>query len=287
MKKKITFGADPEFHLMDLLTHKVTSALSVLKTTKAAPIDLGDGIKLYADNALAEAAFPPAVGPEAITEQIRDVFIRIIERIGKTHDLLHQAYITYPKEELADKSLWEAGCNPNYDAWNENRQNAAAKFRDGGRTGSFHLHIGHDGLDTMDKKVQMVKLMDIVVGCASVIFDRDPTAMKRRELYGRAGENRSTDYGIEYRVLGNSPLHSPITTRLVWDLTQYAVDRFDAGEAEAMIEAVGSGRVTLAINTCDKTKAREVLDIIALPNKLMLRCEQDNDLATFREEWGL
>lgn len=284
--KAITLGSDPELHIFDKQEGRVVSSLRVLGRDKHKPIDLGDGIRLYSDNALAEASMPPAESVNGIVGRMKEVFIRTQHHLGDRYSLLPTAACKYGMDELKDKSLWEAGCNPNIDVY-ARAQNAAAHFRDDTRTGSFHIHIGHVDLATERQKEQMVMLLDVFLGCASVIFDRDPTAIERRKLYGRAGEFRPTDYGIEYRVLGNWALRSPLLTELAFDLVAHSIHHMEIGDAPGIIEACGTLRTQVAINTNDKDLARDLLDIAATPLRLTSRIETDYGTPDLNQAWGI
>jgi hypothetical protein len=289
MKSNITtLGKDPEVHLFDTEENRIVSSLRILKRDKTNPIRLRDGVGYYADNVLLEFSLPPETSIPAIVKATGRAFSQIQEDIGPRFRLHPQAAHLYAKSELRGKKCWEVGCNPSSDVYAA-AKNKIVPFTDGLRTGSFHLHIGHPvAAGTNHKaKIQIVKLLDVFVGCASILFDKDETAPLRRAYYGRAGEYRPTPYGCEYRVLGNWALRTPITTTLVWDLVAHAINHFDDGEANEIIEAVGSFRVQSAINNNNRTLAKSVLEIAALPQALMDRVEKDYGSSNFYNAWGI
>ena len=147
---------------------------------------LDGGIKLYYDNVLAEIAHPPVRSSEEAVEMFRSIFTRTKEHLGSRYSLHAQAAHEYDSEQLGPRSeenpAWAIGCNPNLDAYLE-RENPKVEFSDGLRTGSFHIHLGHDSIPTMDDKANASKLLDIFVGAASVLFDKDPTAGSRRKYW--------------------------------------------------------------------------------------------------------
>ncbi len=287
MKSQVTFGSDPELHLFDNETKRIVSSLRILGRNKLDPIILGDGMKMYADNVLIEAAFPPALA-ETVVAMIRDVFTRMQEKLGARYSLLPKASHVYDPEELADPACWETGCNPNFDVYAE-AMNLPADFKDGQRTGSFHIHVGNPLFDgnKMEMKAIAIRLMDVFVGCASVIFDKDESAPARRSLYGKAGEFRPTSYGAEYRVLGNYPLRSPETTKLVYDLVDYTMTHIHNKTDRDVLKAINPLEVQTAINTNDRTLALKVLDKAALPHKLLARVQQDYQMPAFNQAWSI
>lgn len=285
MSTKITLGGDPEFHLVR--NGKPVSAVKVLKDhDKHNPLDLKDGIKMYSDNALVECAFPPVDSTARMMVNLRDVFMRMHEKLGEDISLLPQAAVMYPKDQLDCVEVWEAGCSPNFCAYT-NTQNLPPEFTDEMRTGSCHVHIGSALLKDHDKKIEAIKLLDCVLGAASVIFDRDSTAVLRRALYGKAGEHRPTKYGVEYRVLGPWSLSNPKATELVFDLTQYCMDIMERGEGRDVIKACGEMATQKAINTNNSGLAALTLKRAGVGWRLMERINADytgGDLAT---NWGI
>jgi len=296
MKHNITLGADPEFHLMR--GGRVVSALKALEyRDKHNPIDLKDGMKMYADNALIECAFPPMPTVAEMMVHMRNVFVRMQEQLGAEFSLLPKAAVMYDPAELSDVEVWESGCNPNFNAYT-GEANLPADFTNELRTGSFHVHIGHPSIQSdpapkgkalvlNDAQKIAIKLMDIIVGCASIVFDQDDSASLRRSLYGRAGECRPTPYGIEYRVLGPWALTAPVTTEIVWDLAAYATQIIEDGYATEVIDSVGETWAQLAINGPDKDSARMVLKRAGLGWKMLERINHRFELGTFNENWAI
>lgn len=281
-----TLGADPEIMVVEAATGKVVSAIPLMRGhNKEKPVDLGDGIKMYYDNVLMEFAFPPSYGRGALVTKLRTAFHRGQQHIGKDYRFLPKAAHVYDMEQLSDKVSWEAGCSPNFDAYAET-MNLPAEFKNGLRSGSFHIHIGSDDwknknayrsdkLLNSKSKHQAIRLLDMYVGVASVIFDKDETAQSRRALYGRAGEFRPTPYGIEYRVLGNYALRSPELTANVLDLVEHVLDVIRSGEEEEMMALVDAKDVREVINTGNKKGAEDLLKQAKLPDKLYKMIHKD------------
>lgn len=57
-----------------------------------------------------------------------------------------------------------------------------------------HIHVSYPRKSQV-KSISLVKYMDVFVGIPSVILDAGEDAVKRRELYGKAGCFRLTRYG--------------------------------------------------------------------------------------------
>lgn len=304
----VLIGSDPELMAVDTRTGTITSSMRILKTTKEDPIDLGNGVRAYADNVLIEAAFNPIELMGDITAHFRDVWVRIQERLGDRFHLLPQASHAYDDDQLTDKlktsegldvDAWTIGCTPSFDVY-ARTMNVPDPFKDNTRSSSMHIHIGNADHEKdpygrmcrfdLDGKEQAVKVMDVIVGCASAIFDRDPTAAARRALgYGRAGSWRGPDkpYGIEYRALSSWGLRSPELTLLVRDLTAHAMTHMTDGTVLDVLAAVDSDQVQSAINDGNAALAKRILQQASLPAALMRRVEQDYVTPSFNAAWAI
>jgi hypothetical protein len=265
---------------------------------------------MYGDNALLEFTMPPEESSEDMVESLTSLFGGAQIRLGKRYRIEPQASHVYKKEELEDVvsptirdkdgnlirySHWESGCNPNFNGY-KLEPNPPANFTNGLRTGSFHIHVGdldyakngEDGLlHSLDNKALAIRLLDIYLGCASILFDCDPSSPARRELYGKAGEFRPTPYGVEYRVLGNYALRCPSTTRLVFDLVEYAMAHFNEGTALDVARSVDEDQVQAAINKPDRNLARLILLKARTPLRLLERIEFEYGWGDFYEDWAL
>jgi hypothetical protein len=116
------------------------------------------------------------------------------------------------------------------------------------RSAGGHIHLGSNGSSQIKKALQnveeMVYMLDIIVGNTCVLFDRNPNNVERRKVYGRAGEYRTKDYGLEYRTLSNFWLQSYPLMSLVTGLARMAVhivsqsgpNRDFAGEIKAAVK---------------------------------------------------
>lgn len=310
-KTEITLGSDPEFVL--LRDGKPISAIDVFKrekdpsnkedhgvSTKDYPIDLGNGVMCYADNALLEARFSP-VSLERITFAVGDMIRRLhkfVETVDSSLSITPIAAMKYHSDQLRHPLNWQAGCSPTYSAYREigDNQNPATKFTDNLRTGSFHIHIGNknfakakesDFLMSMEQKVEAIKLLDLYLGTASVVFDRDSSAYTRRNLYGKAGEFRPTEYGVEYRVLGPYCSETPRLVRLVYNLVDHAMDVLDSGGAKKALAIVPEKDIQEIINRGMREEAQILMEKIGLPAGLFSEVilHPGNEVNSWHSAW--
>lgn len=282
----VTYGNDIEFHLLNTKRKKFVSAIPVLKNDKHSPIDLGDDIKVYADNILVETSFPPFSTKEEMMGRYRTVFGRIQNFLGKDYRLVPKAAHYYDESELLDEKALEIGCTENFNAW-EVCVNPKIEFSNNLRTAGFHCHIGHEKLTDHETRIDAVRLVDTVLGTASVIFNKNEEGeVDRRNLYGQSSEHRPTSYGLEYRCLSPATLRSPLLAELVFDLINYCLDFSLNDKANDVLGVVDREKVIKAINTCDAKLAEEVLNEVKLPQEFMKRIKKSYN-ANFYKAWDI
>ncbi len=94
------------------------------------------------------------------------------------------------------------GCMPSYNIYGDKAINVdPVEYRK--RSSGGHIHFGFYDNPLREDRRRMVPALDVMVGMFSVLLDRDPGAAERRENYGRAGEFRLPEHGLEYRTTSN------------------------------------------------------------------------------------
>lgn len=291
-------GHDPECFLQRVADGHIVSSIPILMHDKHDPIDLGDGIVLFADNCLAETSFPPYQTKEEMLSRIKTVFTRIQEHIGPDYRLLPQAAHTFAEGELeivGQFNPFEVGCTPSFNAHLASIE-MMEPFTDLMRSGSCHLHIGnldwqakkHNGkVLTFDSRHETIMLLDIFVGLASVIWDRDPSSLTRRNRYGKCSSFRPCPYGAEWRVMGNACLRTPALMELMYDCVTHALSHVAANQEKDVLAAIDFDKVTEAVNTCNPELARDLLTKAEMPSDLMARIHGDYGTQTLNEAWAI
>lgn len=285
LQEQYTYGNDIEFHLFDKERNKMVSAIPVLGCDKNNPINLGDGINFYADNILGETSFPPYNSKEEMVDRFHTVFSRIQKCIGPRYRLVNKAAHIYDDEALSHPKAKEIGCSVNFDAYTV-APNTPIPFQDGMRTTGFHIHIGNKRLLDFQTRLDVIKLMDILVGCPSVVFDRDNTAEMRRKIYGYPSEHRPTPFGLEYRPLSTGILNSKQATELTFDLVNFSLSKLEDGSLQSILGAVSSEKVKTAIKKCDAGLALSVLQDVKFPKDLLRRIRKNYN-TDFYKSWGI
>lgn len=283
---KFTIASDPEIHLFDTKKKRVVSSIPVLKTDKYNPINLGGGVNAYADNILTEVSLPPSKNKKEFIESFRNAFLRLQKHVGSNYRIFPKAAHNYAKSELKDKAAWEIGCSPTFDCYAKKINNPGA-FKDGVRTSSTHIHLGNEKLLDFETRHKAIKILDIIVGCSSVIFDKDNTAKLRRQKYGKAGEFRMPKHGIEWRILDSFVLNSPKLLDLTYDLVDYSMSFIENNKADEILSLIPEKDVINTINNCNKKMALDILKKIKLPENLFNRVLQDYSNLDFYKEWNI
>lgn len=121
-----------------------------------------------------------------------------------------------------------------------------------------HIHIGC-GKRTPGVIRSMVRALDGLVGVAGVSLARNWDTPERRRMYGRAGEFRLPKHGLEYRVLSNFWLSSPLIYHLVFELARMAYRLGECGAFDAVYDGTEE-EVRHCINHCDVGLAVKLIE---------------------------
>ena len=162
--------------------------------------------------------------------------------------------------KLSEKSR-SFGCSPSSSIYGESIDIAAIntdKYMY--RAAGGHIHLGYGTYEKTSGLYRALKtdvertvlMLDIICGNTLVLIDRDKGNIERRKVYGRAGEYRTPEHGLEYRTPSNFWLHCKPLLSLAFGLARLAVTLMadDNREAyfKAFTEAVNVANIQKAIN---------------------------------------
>lgn len=226
----LSFGSDPEFMLVDNKLN-LKSAINLLPSKANAKPYKGSFI--YYDNVLAEVAIKPALTKEEFLKNTKD-------SLGKLANIIHPFKFelcsaeSYPNKELHHRESRIVGCNPE---WNVYTLKCVLPPEDvivktNFRTAGGHIHVGSKNLQDSISVFSFIRMMDLFVAIPSLFMDKDLSSKERRKIYGQAGTHRITDYGLEYRSLGNFWFCSPEYAGLIYDLTMFVYSFINMKEYE-------------------------------------------------------
>lgn len=220
-----TKGCDPELFLKDKATGEFISSIGLIGGSKDFPMPIGEGCAVQEDNVAVEFNIPPASTAQAFVDSINYNLNYLRERAaGMGLELCIQPSAVFNDAQLMNPAAQEFGCEPDFNAWKDGEQNPRPKADNPNlRSAGGHIHIA---LPEGMSKLEVVKAMDLFVGCQMLEFDKDTD---RRKLYGNPGAFRSKPYGVEYRTASNAWITSDERIRWVWDQTERAVEFVRAG----------------------------------------------------------
>lgn len=300
----ITIGTDPEFFLQRG-GEFVSSQSAKIQGTKHEPVALKNGGTIQRDNVAVEFATVPATDGSDFVKKVKSCLIDTHAMLPEGHKLVVEPSATFDKIHLTDPEAQEFGCDPDFNAYtvsmNEKPWCGDSCFRSCGA----HIHVGcldGDGkpvkdlkfLLEFDGKLNAVKAMDLYPGVISTVLDNSNAAVKRRELYGKAGCHRPTDYGVEYRVLSNYWMKSPELVMLMDALTRDAMALIVANKLQGILDVVGEDELQSVINNGDVVAAQKIIEIYIIPNISAETLDYYDMCVTnlpkyksVKEEWGI
>jgi len=282
-----TFGSDPEFMLFDK-NYFLKSAIGILpKRVNAKSIA---GNYFYYDNVLAEIAIQPSKSKEEAIKNFKKAILKLTNLI-KPLKIEMLCAEDYPLKELKHEDARIAGCNPEWNAYTLQCMMPPEEVisKTSFRTAGGHIHLGCEMLRDPFNIFASIRMMDLFIGIPSLFLDPDSSSKKRRKVYGHAGTHRITNYGFEYRTLGNFWLSSPEFVGLVYDLCSFVLefvknknhekfwfvdeDLLDDEDPSLAHKCFDYDYKELinSINNCDKKKALKFMTFIShyLPPQLL------------------
>lgn len=219
MKNLATFGADPEFFLVDTYTASTVPAFEIIpETDKNHHLDIGNGFNVHADNAALEFNFPPESTPAGLRRVVNTIIPRAerwLRFLGAEHRYLSLSdYIVgeFDAESLDNDMGRTIGCDPDFNAYTEmmNPQVDIATLGNT-RVAGGHLHLGTKGglLSCKEDYFSFARSVDLLVRNSELLnafySEKLPEIRQREKTYGAKGAFRpKPEYpGIEYRSVSN------------------------------------------------------------------------------------
>lgn len=297
----MTIGCDPEFFLRHRQSGKLISAIPFVDGTKEEPKLLPKGGNIQRDNVAVEVATDPADSKEKFVQAIESTLQEAVKTLPADTEIVAVASASFDADQLEHPEAQRFGCDPDYCAWEVRVNDPPSAIDNTFRSCGAHIHVGTDGNDKneflldFDGKLNTVKVMDCVHGIISTVLDSSKESVERRQLYGKPGSHRPKEYGVEYRVLSNYWLKSPVTVMLMYHLTQDVLEIVREGKSDDLINKMGEHEVRSIISKGDSEAAGKMVDDHLLPvlsqdsvqyyNEALAKI-QANDM-NFHSEWKL
>lgn len=265
IKEELTIGSDPEFSLQTK-TGEIVSAIGLIKGTKDKPYPMDiKGFAMQVDNVNCEYNIPPVRTAEEFDNALQHG-INYIQKYVLPENVIpcFDASKFFPEELLDNDIAREFGCTPSINAWLE-EINPSPSPAGNLRSCGFHIHVGYKtNVEDIMLKFDIVRAMDLFLTVPSMIIDPDT---ERRKLYGKAGEMRMTNYGLEGRTLSSYFNSCSELRKWCFNQTMLAIDYVNNNPTIEANSELGQ-KIQDCINNDDKNLAYELIDTfkITLPN---------------------
>lgn len=216
----VSFGTDPELFVQRngrIIGSEKVIPKGGLKGAGAEPLVIQDGVQVelnpYPSRNFYVLGRNIGVAVEVLTRQLKS----------------QKASISWSRfEDIPDAELnsltpesRRLGCNESFNVYGDKPMKADPETYSKRATGG-HEHFGLPR-ELFPEIKNIVSILDIFVGLPSVLLDRDLNAAERRENYGRAGEYRLPDYGLEYRTLSSFWLRNYTLMHFVFGMAHLAI----------------------------------------------------------------
>jgi hypothetical protein len=223
----ITIGTDVEMFLGK--DGNFVSAHELIPGTKYDPYVVKHGA-VQVDGVAAEINIDPAATFQEFRYNLQQVLLQLQGMIPG-YEILQLTTVQINLDALPEH-VKMLSCETDIDPYTE-ELNPILDQQVPYRSAGGHIHVGgiFDESDTSSDRwgraLRLSRLMDRYVGVPSLGWDRDQT---RRKTYGKAGNCRVKEYGVEYRALSNAWLFEPTIMRFVFDATMKAAKALKDGE---------------------------------------------------------
>ena len=238
-----TFGGDPEFFVANsrgtiLASDKFfPSKEKKVEFTAKEPHGSYNKNKLFFDGIQAEMNLGVTTCREYFTDNVYRCLSRATEIIGIANKIVLKPSVKVRKEIIlmADPEARRFGCMPDFNAYTRTTSTGEIDAtKHPYRYAGGHIHIGisskylnkdsyeYQMAKTEEGHIEIIKLLDLLVGIPSVLLDNGESAVRRRSKYGKAGCFRPTPYGVEYRTPSCFWIKAPELVSLIMGLARLA-----------------------------------------------------------------
>ncbi len=210
----VQLGSDAEVFLHDV-TGRPFPVCGMIGGTKDKPLVLTqDGIAVQEDNVMLEFNTPISSTPEQWVRNLGRSMDYAFAKIPPTFKPVIKATERFDPALLNNPQAKTFGCEPDYNAWTNQRNPRPVPKDATMRSAAAHVHISWGEPDGIEQRIRVIQMADVFV---ALPFLSNSPDRERRQLYGRAGSFRGKDYGVEHRVLDNTWLDNDMFMKQVWD----------------------------------------------------------------------
>lgn len=254
-KNTMSIGSDPEAFLRNRKTQEIVSAIGLIPGTKHNPEPMNglpEGFSIQTDNVMVEWCIPAVRNPYDMYNNIQKCITYTNSIIPAELEVVIQASAYVDPKYLNNRQAKTFGCDRSFNAWTY-EVNPAPNNKTNLRTCGGHIHIGYDQPDDKSR-IAIIRTLDLFLNIPSLILDKDDD---RKSMYGKAGEFRAKDYGVEFRGLSNYWLQTQSHVKTIFNGIDLAIDFVNCGE-----EISDSDQLLIqeTINTNDKKMAYKLIN---------------------------
>jgi hypothetical protein len=240
----MTIGTDAELPIQ-LLDGSWIPVTGLVGGTKDEPIPLGKlgpGFFVQEDCTNLEFNVPACQSGGKLELAVAKALKEIRNILPPTMTAKIESLVEYNPKFLQIPQTRVFGCMPDFNVYTKEENPRPSAKNPNVRTAAAHVHLGWAN-PTNEDRFAFVKMLDLFMALAFVAHDN----AKRRELYGRAGSFRPKEYGLEYRVLGNSWLNGYIP--VIWDFARMAAGAVNSKvalspeEEKTVINCINTGKI--------------------------------------------
>jgi hypothetical protein len=252
-------GSDPELFLRNKKTKEFVSAIGLIPGSKEYPWQiesLPEGNCLQTDNVMVEFTLPPTKKANELFKSIQNCINFTNNIIPSDLECVIESSAILSKEYLNNKQAQTFGCSPDFNAWLDGNSNVSPSAKDSNlRTAGGHVSISYNHNGDLLLLMNLVKALDITLSLPSILLDSDK---RRKEMYGKAGAFRITQFGLEYRSLSNFWIKELHLVEFVFNGINKAIELVNEGRIDNLTDEEQL-QIQLAINTSDESLAHELI----------------------------
>jgi hypothetical protein len=264
-----TFGSDPEFGFINIVTGEAVSGEGNIGGDKKEPVDIGMGCGKQEDGVMAEGTIPPVTTRQAFIDSImycRNHFDKLIKEKDKNYQCVSISSLKYSEKDLNTEQAMTFGCDPSFCIYTKNVSARPEPEEVGNlRSAGFHIHVGTKENLSIEEIEHFIFLMDVCCGLPSVFLDKD---QDRKALYGNAGDFRfklNPDLTLmEYRTLGGNNHATEDLIGFYFDQTEKAIEMFNNFDNFKELSEKYYFEVQKAIDTSDENLATQLLNLFKI-----------------------
>lgn len=267
MTEKIIFGSDPEFFFLE--NGEIIPPVFLWGEGKRIiwksdfpyrVYEENEELAVTSDGAACELIVSPDKDWEKVFDRIQEG-IRISSSMVESPDvelgIIPTAQI--PERYLVDETVI-TGCDPDFDAFNEEWFAKETISNSSYRYAGAHIHIGFENKDMIEHVhrniVPFVQLLSIFVGIPSFTMSSNKKLESlRTKKYGKPAKYRIPEHGVEYRSPSNNWIKNKELAGILFENVRKVVELFKNQEKASKIINNFADNTVFGFNT----ENREVL----------------------------